>query len=88
MYLELVVSDNGPGLPPEVLARLFAPVRSNKDGSQRGLGLSIVHSLVHKMGGQLACRSGIGGTSFDILLPVHAGAAPGPGVPARLTDSA
>jgi HD-like signal output (HDOD) protein/nitrogen-specific signal transduction histidine kinase len=74
LYLELNVSDNGPGMPTEVLANLFAPVRSTKQGSNRGLGLSIVHSLVTKMNGLVSCRSGRTGTSFEILLPVAAGA--------------
>ena len=69
MYVELVVSDNGPGLSAEVMANLFSPVHSAKGGPNRGLGLSIVHALVKKLGGLIACRSGRGGTSFEILLP-------------------
>jgi signal transduction histidine kinase/HD-like signal output (HDOD) protein len=72
LYVELVVSDNGPGLAPEVLANLFSPVRSSKDGAHHGLGLSIVHALVQKLHGQITCRSGGGGTSFEILLPAFA----------------
>lgn len=73
LYVELVVSDDGPGLPPEVLAGLFSPGRSTKDGARRGLGLSIVHGLVSKIGGMIACRSGAAGTAFEMLLPVAAG---------------
>ncbi|MET0268057.1 MAG: HDOD domain-containing protein [Duganella sp.] len=69
LYLELVVADTGPGLSPEVLADLFAPVRSSKPGAHHGLGLSIVHSLVKKLQGLITCRSGKTGTSFEILLP-------------------
>jgi signal transduction histidine kinase len=79
VYLELVVSDNGPGLSREVLANLFSPVRSAKDGleagANRGLGLSIVHGLVKQLDGHIACRSGSAGTSFEILLPAWSGAA-------------
>ncbi|MFK3740455.1 HDOD domain-containing protein [Massilia sp. TN1-12] len=78
LYLELVVSDTGPGLSREVLANLFSAVKSAKDGPHHGLGLSIVHGLVKKLGGHIDCRSGSTGTSFEILLPAHAGA----GVPA------
>ena len=74
LYLELVVSDTGPGLSREVLANLFSAVKSNKEGPHHGLGLSIVHSLVKKLNGHIACRSGSTGTSFEILLPAHAGA--------------
>ncbi|MFS2016719.1 HDOD domain-containing protein [Massilia sp. CT11-108] len=74
LYLELVVSDTGPGLSREVLANLFSAVKSTKEGPHHGLGLSIVHSLVKKLNGHIACRSGTTGTSFEILLPAHAGA--------------
>ena len=91
LYVELVVSDDGPGLPPDVLATLFTAAGTGgtkstkstkstknaggaKGGRQRGLGLSIVHALVTKVGGMVACRSGPGGTVFEMLLPVAASA--------------
>ena len=80
VYLELVVSDTGPGLSREVLANLFSAVKSTKEGPHHGLGLSIVHGLVKQLNGHIACRSGATGTSFEILLPAPAGA----GVPATL----
>lgn len=70
LYLELCVSDNGAGLAPEVLANLFSPVRSSKEGAHHGLGLSIVHELVTRLHGVIGCRSSKSGTSFEILLPV------------------
>ncbi|UVW28445.1 HDOD domain-containing protein [Massilia sp. H6] len=90
LYLELVVSDTGPGLSREVLAHLFSPVKSTKDGAHHGLGLSIVHSLVKKLGGHIACRSGRTGTAFEILLPAWAGTGTGSSValPARALGSA
>lgn len=88
LYLELVVSDNGPGLSREVLANLFTPVQSSKDGAHHGLGLSIVHSLVKKLGGHIACRSGASGTSFEILLPAWSGAGTALALPARALGSA
>ncbi len=87
LYLELVVSDNGPGLSPEVLANLFSAVRSTKDGAHHGLGLSIVHGLVKKIDGLITCRSGHGGTTFEILLPVRGGASMVSGVKPRAMDS-
>lgn len=87
LYLELVVRDNGPGLPREVLANLFAPVRSAKEGAHHGLGLSIVHSLVKKLGGHIACRSAATGTAFEILLPAWSGAG-ALALPARALGSA
>jgi HD-like signal output (HDOD) protein/signal transduction histidine kinase len=87
LYLELVVSDTGPGLSSEVLANLFSAVKSTKEGPHHGLGLSIVHSLVKKLNGHIACRSGKTGTSFEILLPAHAGASAPAGLPMRALGS-
>lgn len=88
LYLELVISDTGPGLSREVLANLFSAVKSTKDGAHHGLGLSIVHSLVKKLHGHIACRSGHAGTAFEILLPAFAGASPAAALPARALGSA
>ena len=71
LYVELAVSDAGPGLSQEVLANLFTAVKSSKEGKHHGLGLSIVHSLVKKMNGMISCRSGAHGTSFELLLPAR-----------------
>jgi len=87
VYVELVVSDNGPGMSPEVMANLFSAVRSSKDGANHGLGLSIVHALVRKMDGMISCRSGRAGTSFEILLPAVGGASNAAGLTGRLVDS-
>jgi HD-like signal output (HDOD) protein/signal transduction histidine kinase len=87
LYLELVIGDNGPGLSAEVLANLFTPVRSNKEGKHHGLGLSIVHSLVKKLDGMITCRSGKAGTTFEILLPVRAGTTLTAGAQTRAMDS-
>jgi HD-like signal output (HDOD) protein/signal transduction histidine kinase len=88
LYLELVISDTGPGLSAEVLANLFSPVRSNKEGAHHGLGLSIVHSLVKKMQGLITCRSGKTGTTFEILLPAKGSTSQVAGVQTRVMDSA
>lgn len=68
-HVEIQVADNGPGLPPEVLAHLFEPVTSTKGAGHGGLGLSIVKNLVKELGGSINCRSDKGGTFFHILLP-------------------
>ena len=87
MYVELVISDNGPGLAPEIMANLFSRVRSTKQGQHRGLGLSIVHGLVKKIGGLISCRSSRVGTSFEILLPAPAAASSIADAHARAMDS-
>ncbi|WP_092277948.1 MULTISPECIES: HDOD domain-containing protein [unclassified Duganella] len=87
LYLELVVSDTGPGLSADVLANLFSPVRSSKEGANHGLGLSIVHSLVKKMQGLITCRSGKTGTTFEILLPAKGSTSQVASVSTRVMDS-
>ena len=73
LYCVLTVQDNGPGIAPQVLAKLFSPVRSVKSGDHAGLGLSIVHGLIKDMGGDITCRSSSNGTTFEMLLPVDGG---------------
>jgi HD-like signal output (HDOD) protein/signal transduction histidine kinase len=90
LYVDLIVEDTGPGLPRDVLANLFSAVKSTKDGAHHGLGLSIVHSLVKKLHGQITCRSGATGTAFEILLPActAVGALAQPAPPTRVLGSA
>ncbi|MGB8855258.1 MAG: HDOD domain-containing protein [Burkholderiales bacterium] len=71
--VKISVSDNGPGIPEAVMARLFRPVTSTKGDGHAGLGLSIVHELVVGMGGNITVKSNAdSGTCFDILLPAVA----------------
>lgn len=61
----LAVVDNGPGLPEEVLARLFTPfVTSRSDGL--GLGLVIAHDIMVELGGALRYVPGQGGARFEL----------------------
>jgi len=70
----LVVSDNGPGLPPErrqdPFARFGVPQRRGDDGPSSGLGLAFVGQVVTRHGGTIDVQTAEGkGTSFRILLP-------------------
>jgi signal transduction histidine kinase len=71
--LSITVSDNGPGIPPDLLPRVFRPNVSTKmSGSGRsGLGLHIVASIVKKYSGRVlaANREPSRGAMFTILLP-------------------
>lgn len=71
-YLSLSVSDNGPGMPPNVAKRAFEPFFTTKQaGAGSGLGLSQVHGLAQQCGGQVDIKSEVGkGTSVTLLLPI------------------
>ncbi len=62
------VADDGPGIPPQVQARIYEPFFSTKE-SGTGLGMSIVHTLVTLHGGAIAIDSGSHGTRFDVTIP-------------------
>jgi signal transduction histidine kinase len=63
----IVVADTGPGIPPEVLPRLFESFFTTKHGGM-GLGLSIARSLVEAHGGRIWAVNG-GGAAFHVALP-------------------
>jgi two-component system OmpR family sensor kinase len=69
------VSDNGPGIDPELAPRIFERFargdssRSRAAGST-GLGLSIVHAVVTSHGGQVGVQSRPGQTVFTVMLPL------------------
>ncbi|MFC4655441.1 MULTISPECIES: nitrogen regulation protein NR(II) [Rheinheimera] len=64
------VTDNGPGIPPEIKDTLFFPMVSGKAGGT-GLGLSIAQTLIHQHGGWIDCESWPGQTSFTLYLPLN-----------------
>lgn len=70
------IVDTGPGIPPEVLHRLFTPFVTTKSGERgTGLGLSICHRIVSNLGGEIRVDTGAGGTTFTVYLPISAGGA-------------
>lgn len=68
-FVEVAVSDTGPGLAEEVAARLFQPFVTTKDTGM-GVGLTICHSIVEAHAGRIwAAPNEGGGVSFHIRLP-------------------
>ena len=73
-YVKLSIKDQGAGIFPENLSKIFDPYFSTKEmGSQKGmgLGLAISHSIIKKHGGFIVAESIVGnGSTFHIYLPV------------------
>ncbi|MGE0745757.1 MAG: PAS domain S-box protein [Rhodospirillales bacterium] len=78
-YVEIAVTDDGPGMTPEIATRAIEPFFTTKSvGKGSGLGLSMVHGFVEQSGGHLAIDSAPGrGTAVRLLLPAASGDAAG-----------
>jgi CheY-like chemotaxis protein len=90
-FVELVVEDDGHGISPEIVERIFEPFFSTKEtGKGTGMGLAMVHGIVHEHGGHVVVESIPGqGARFRVLWPVATEAPDGtsrsiePSVPTR-----
>ena len=72
-YYAIEVADDGCGIDPESIPRLFDPFYTTKPvGEGTGLGLSITHGIVTGHGGKIEVESAPGqGTRFRVLLPMN-----------------
>lgn len=84
-YVDLMVRDNGPGIPEDKLPRIFDAFYSTKTGPDAsgkggtGLGLSLAREIMEAHGGRIRVESTVGkGTAFTLKLPVQ---------PSKKTDS-
>jgi C4-dicarboxylate-specific signal transduction histidine kinase len=69
-HCEIVFSDNGPGISPDIAGRIFDPLYSRKEGG-RGMGLTIARQMVEAHGGQIGVilDGRRKGANLQILLP-------------------
>ncbi len=69
--VEIRVHDSGPGIPPEVIARVFDPFFTARPGtSAGGLGLAVAYGIAHGLGGDISVSSPPGqGATFRVRLP-------------------
>jgi signal transduction histidine kinase len=72
-HVHIVVDDNGRGIPPEDIEKMFALFVSRKGGRGTGLGLTVSQKILKEHGGDILVRSEPGkGSRFTLLLPVVA----------------
>lgn len=89
-WVSVTICDNGPGIDPEVLPRLFEPFTSTRlDSRGTGLGLAVSEGIIREHGGVILARNGAPsqgrgagpggrvGAVFEIMLPVESAAAIG-----------
>ncbi len=68
-YVRIKVRDNGIGIPPDQIKRIFEPYFTTREHGN-GLGLAITYSIIHKHGGAITVDSVVGrGTTFTLYLP-------------------
>jgi PAS domain S-box-containing protein len=70
--IQVLITDDGVGIPPEEISRIFEPFYTTKEpGRGTGLGLAVCHQIVTRHGGQILVESQPGqGTTFTIVLPI------------------
>jgi len=69
--VEITVRDDGAGIPPDLMPRMFEPFMTTKE-SGHGMGLAIARSIVERHRGRIGVESELGkGTRFTIVLPVN-----------------
>ena len=70
LALQLEIEDNGPGIPSDLLKKIFFPMVTGR-ATGTGLGLSIAQSIIQQHHGLLECKSKPNATIFTINLPIN-----------------
>ena len=73
-YIQLTVTDTGEGIRKDIISRIFDPFFTTKEiGKGSGMGLSMLHGIVHSSGGHIVVKSNTGkklhGTSIQVYFP-------------------
>jgi signal transduction histidine kinase len=71
-YVNIIIRDNGPGIPEKIIEKIFQPFFTTKPpGEGTGLGLSISYDILKAHGGHITVANNAGeGTTFTITLPL------------------
>ncbi len=71
--VQMSIRDDGTGIAPEILVRIFDPFVTTKEGGRGvGLGLAVSRNIVERHGGKIAVQSELGkGTTFTVTLPLQ-----------------
>jgi len=71
-YVDVSISDNGPGIPDEMVGKVFTPFISDKNGENTGIGLSLVASIVAAHNGEIfVMNNKEEGVTFKMRLPYY-----------------
>ncbi|WP_300459874.1 PAS domain-containing sensor histidine kinase [Desulfobacula sp.] len=71
-YIKITVSDNGPGIDPKIIGRIFDPYFTTRGmGNSSGMGLAVVHTIVKNHKGVITVKNKPGkGVAFTLLFPI------------------
>lgn len=71
-FIKITVSDSGVGIEKEILSRIFDPFFTTKEvGKGSGMGLSMIHGIVHGSGGHIAVKSKIKGANVGTTIELY-----------------
>ncbi len=74
LYVAVRIADNGPGIPPEEMEKIWAAFYTTKGAKHAGMGLSATYRIIKQLEGKISASSAPeGGAVFEFLLPIYEG---------------